>query len=99
MLLCPLMYYGSAQERDMDFAQFGIMFKAIFLEGFARPPEGVRRVETERDEIETKDTSTELRTALRDLRIELSIHTSRVASVGGSCRSLPIRSTSTATRT
>jgi phytoene dehydrogenase-like protein len=44
MLLCPLMYYGSAQERDMDFAQFGIMFKAIFLEGFARPPEGVRRV-------------------------------------------------------
>jgi len=35
----------------------------------------------ERDMIETNDTATELRTALRDLRIELSIHTSRVASV------------------
>lgn len=44
MLLCPVMYYGSAQERDMDFAQFVIMFKALYLEGFARPLEGVRRI-------------------------------------------------------
>jgi phytoene dehydrogenase-like protein len=44
MLFCPLMYYGGAQERDMDFVQFGIMFRAIFLEGLARPWEGVRRV-------------------------------------------------------
>lgn len=44
MIFCPLMYYGSAQERDMDFAQFVIMFKALFLEGFARPREGVRVV-------------------------------------------------------
>lgn len=44
MLFCPLMYYGSAQERDMEFGQFAIMFKALFLEGFARPLEGVRVV-------------------------------------------------------
>ncbi|HVT74546.1 MAG TPA: NAD(P)/FAD-dependent oxidoreductase [Lacunisphaera sp.] len=42
MLFCPVMYYGSAQERDMDFGQFVIMFKALFLEGFARPLDGVR---------------------------------------------------------
>jgi len=44
MLFCPLMYYGSATERDMEFGQFVIMFKALFLEGFARPYEGVRVV-------------------------------------------------------
>jgi phytoene dehydrogenase-like protein len=42
MLFCPVMYYGSATEHDMDFGQFVIMFKALFLEGFARPLEGVR---------------------------------------------------------
>ena len=44
MLFCPLMYYGSATERDMEFGQFVIMFKALYLEGFARPYEGVRVV-------------------------------------------------------
>jgi phytoene dehydrogenase-like protein len=44
MLLCPLMFYGSAQEHDMDFFQFSIMFRSIFMEGLARPFEGVRRV-------------------------------------------------------
>lgn len=44
MLFCPLMYYGSATERDMEFGQFAIMFKALFFEGFARPFEGVRVV-------------------------------------------------------
>ena len=44
MLFCPVMYYGSAQERDMDLSQFVIMFRALFLEGFARPLEGVRRI-------------------------------------------------------
>ena len=43
-LLCPLCYYGSARENDMEFAQFVIMFNALFKEGFARPLEGVRRV-------------------------------------------------------
>jgi phytoene dehydrogenase-like protein len=42
MLFCPLMYYGSASEHDMEFGQFVIMFKALFLEGFARPLDGVR---------------------------------------------------------
>jgi phytoene dehydrogenase-like protein len=44
MILCPLMFYGSAQERDMDFTQFVTLFKSIFLEGFARPREGVRTI-------------------------------------------------------
>jgi phytoene dehydrogenase-like protein len=44
MLFCPLMYYGSAMERDMEFGQFAIMFKAVFFEGFARPFEGVRLI-------------------------------------------------------
>lgn len=44
MLLCPLMFYGSATARDMDFNQFVIMFKSIFREGFARPFQGVRLI-------------------------------------------------------
>jgi phytoene dehydrogenase-like protein len=44
MLLCPLMFYGSATARDMDFNQFVIMFKSIFREGFARPIQGVRLI-------------------------------------------------------
>ncbi|MCP3694099.1 MAG: NAD(P)-binding protein, partial [Planctomycetaceae bacterium] len=34
MLLCPVMWYGNSRENDMDFAQFCIMFRSIFLEGF-----------------------------------------------------------------
>lgn len=37
MLLCPLMYYGSSYENDMDLSQFAIMFRAIYLEGMFRP--------------------------------------------------------------
>jgi len=44
MLLLPLLYYGSAREHDMELAQFVTMFKAVYLEGFARPPEGVRTI-------------------------------------------------------
>lgn len=44
MLFCPLMYYGNAQQHDMEFGQFVIMFKSIFLEGFARPRDGVRHI-------------------------------------------------------
>lgn len=44
MLLCPLMFYGSARADDMDFSQFCIMFKSIYRQGFARPLEGVRRI-------------------------------------------------------
>lgn len=44
MILCPLLIYGSAWEDDMDFSQFVIMFKSIFLEGFSRPKGGVRSI-------------------------------------------------------
>lgn len=36
-LLCPLMFYGSAEENDMDFGQFAILFRSIFQEGMFRP--------------------------------------------------------------
>lgn len=44
MILCPLLIYGSAWEDDMDFAQFVIMFKSLYFEGFSRPKGGVRTV-------------------------------------------------------
>lgn len=44
MILCPLFFYGSASEDDIDFDQFCILFRALYLEGFARPFEGVRRI-------------------------------------------------------
>lgn len=44
MLLCPVFYYGSARENDIDLAQFCILFQALFFEGFARPLKGVRQV-------------------------------------------------------
>jgi phytoene dehydrogenase-like protein len=44
MILCPLMFYGSAEESDMDFTQFVTLFKGIYLEGFARPRAGVRTI-------------------------------------------------------
>ncbi|MCM8534191.1 MAG: NAD(P)/FAD-dependent oxidoreductase [Lentisphaeraceae bacterium] len=44
MIFCPVMYYGSAVEDDMDFSQFCIMFKSLFLEGFCRPQIGVRHL-------------------------------------------------------
>lgn len=42
MIFCPVMYYGSAEEHDMDYGQFSIMFRSLFFEGFARPLDGVR---------------------------------------------------------
>ena len=44
MLNCPLMYYGNAREGDMDFYQFVIMFKSVFLEGFAKPIGGMNYI-------------------------------------------------------
>jgi phytoene dehydrogenase-like protein len=37
MVLCPLLYYGSSLENDIDLDQFVIMFRAIFQEGMFRP--------------------------------------------------------------
>ncbi len=42
MLLCPLMYYGSSIEDDMDLCQFAIMFRAIFQEGMFRPAGSIK---------------------------------------------------------
>ena len=44
MLFCPVMWYGNAREHDMDFGQFSIIFRSIFLEGLARPFRGVRLI-------------------------------------------------------
>jgi phytoene dehydrogenase-like protein len=44
MLNCPLMYYGNAREGDMDFYQFVIMFKSVFVEGFAKPLGGMHYI-------------------------------------------------------
>jgi phytoene dehydrogenase-like protein len=37
MLLCPLLYYGSSVENDIDLGQFVIMFRSIYQEGMFRP--------------------------------------------------------------
>lgn len=44
MILAPLLIYGSAWENDMDFSQFVIMFKSIYIDGFSRPEGGVRTI-------------------------------------------------------
>ncbi len=44
MIFCPILFYGGSKEHDLDFDQFSIMFRAIFLEGFARPMAGVRLI-------------------------------------------------------
>jgi phytoene dehydrogenase-like protein len=44
MLLCPLMLYGNAREHDMDWGQFCILFRSVYLEGLARPLAGVRPI-------------------------------------------------------
>lgn len=44
MLFCPLMYYGNASEGDMDFYQFVIMFKSVYMEGFAKPVGGMHYI-------------------------------------------------------
>jgi phytoene dehydrogenase-like protein len=42
--MLPTSYYGSARENDMDWKQFVIMFRSIFLEGFARPFDGIKKI-------------------------------------------------------
>lgn len=44
MLLCPVLFYGGSREEDIDFGQFAVLFRAIFLEGLGRPRAGVRRI-------------------------------------------------------
>ncbi len=44
MILCPIFYYGSATEDDIDLDQFVILFRSLYLEGFSRPVDGVRTI-------------------------------------------------------
>ncbi|QDT64785.1 phytoene desaturase family protein [Calycomorphotria hydatis] len=44
MLLCPVMFYGSATPHDLDYRQFVILFRALYQEGFGRPYAGVRPI-------------------------------------------------------
>jgi phytoene dehydrogenase-like protein len=42
MLLLPVLMYGSAREDDVDERTFAILFRALFLDGLARPEGGIR---------------------------------------------------------
>lgn len=44
MLLCAVCYYGSALENDIEWIDFLVLFRSMFLEGFARPEGGIKRV-------------------------------------------------------
>lgn len=78
MLLCPVMYYGSATRDDMDFEQFCIMFRSIFCEGFARPRAGVRQVvATLLKKLKTNGGELRMKTGVRALNTERG----RIASV------------------
>lgn len=44
MLMCPVMFYGSAWENDMDGGQFALLFMSLYCEGFARPKNGIRPI-------------------------------------------------------
>jgi phytoene dehydrogenase-like protein len=44
MLFCPLSFYGSSIENDMDMNQFVIMFRSIFAEGLCRPANGIKTI-------------------------------------------------------
>jgi phytoene dehydrogenase-like protein len=44
LVFMPLMYYGNAAERDMEFNQFCILFQSIFVEGLCRPRGGMKQV-------------------------------------------------------
>lgn len=41
-LLVPICWYGSAREDDIDWDQFVILFRSLFIEGFARPEGGIK---------------------------------------------------------
>jgi phytoene dehydrogenase-like protein len=42
MLLMPILWYGSALPGDIAWNDFVILFRSIFLEGFARPEGGIK---------------------------------------------------------
>ena len=44
MLFCPIMFYGSSDEDDMDLSQYVILFRSIFQEGLFRPAGSIKDV-------------------------------------------------------
>jgi len=44
MLLLPICYYGSPTPDDLGWAQFIVLFKSLYEEGFARPRGGVKTI-------------------------------------------------------
>ena len=44
MIFCPVLFYGGCREQDLEFGQFSVLFRSIFLEGLARPLAGVRLI-------------------------------------------------------
>ncbi|MBP5638035.1 MAG: NAD(P)/FAD-dependent oxidoreductase [Victivallales bacterium] len=44
MLCCPVMGYGNPMSHEMDFRQFCIIFRGLFLEGMGRPAKGMKAV-------------------------------------------------------
>lgn len=62
MLLIAPLFYGSPTEHDMTWADYGVLFRSIHLEGMARPEGGIRglldvlmaRFEAEGGELRTR---------------------------------------------
>ncbi len=44
MLLCPVLFYGSPTENDVDLFDFAVLFRSVFLEGLGRPLGGIRQI-------------------------------------------------------
>jgi len=42
MLFEPLAFYGGSREQDLDGRDFAVLFRSIYLEGFARPAGGIK---------------------------------------------------------
>ena len=71
MIFCPLMLYGSARAHDMDYAQFCILFRSIFLEGLGRPWSGIRLIlKSLVRKFKESGGELRLRSGVRELRVD-----------------------------
>jgi phytoene dehydrogenase-like protein len=71
MLLMPVLWYGSALAEDCAWDDFVILFRSIFLEGFARPEGGIKTL-LDLLVARCKDAGVELRlnTPVRRIQVE-----------------------------
>jgi len=90
MILCPLLLYGGARERDMDYGQFSIMFRAIFLEGLARPLAGVRLILKKLATLKSREAfayrrgiKDQLRLLVEQLKQDMETHDQTIKNWGG----------------